>query len=58
MTTIERAFVMLSESVLVNLTEPEQRKQLAEELRDYYLKKAELEEGKSANGQGCLLFFP
>jgi hypothetical protein len=44
MTIIERAFILLSESVLVNLTKPGQRERLAKELRDYYLKKAKLEE--------------
>jgi hypothetical protein len=41
---LERAFELLSESVLVNLTEHGQRERVAEELREYWLRKAE-EEG-------------
>ena len=38
---LERGFELLSESVLVNLTEPGQRERVAEELREYWLRKAE-----------------
>jgi hypothetical protein len=43
---LERAFELLSESILVNLTEPGQRERVAEELREYWLRKAEEEINK------------
>lgn len=46
MTMIERAFEMMSESIIIRLIgtkDREQRKRIAGELREYYLKKAELE---------------
>lgn len=41
---VRRAFEMATESMLINyISDPEERKQVAGEMRDYYLKKAELE---------------
>jgi len=45
MTTLERAFEMMSESILIQIKDKADRKRIAEELREYFLKKAEKEGG-------------
>lgn len=39
MTALERAFEMMSESILINIKDKEQRAKIAWELREYYLKR-------------------